>query len=94
MGKIMCLDGVWKLEALSVDDNNYEIADGSTFEIGIPGSVQDALIDSMVVPDPYLGCNELETLFIGKSDWAISREFELSIKRGCHYVLHLEKVDT
>ena len=94
MGRIMCLDGVWKLEALSVEDNNYGIADGSTFEIGIPGSVQDALIDSMVVPDPYLGCNELETLFIGKSDWAISREFELSIKRGCHYVLHLEKVDT
>ena len=94
MNNIMCLDGVWKLEASCVKENNYGIANGSTFEMGLPGSVQDALIDSMVVPDPYLGCNELETLFIGQSDWAISREFDLSIKRGCRYVLHLEKVDT
>ena len=94
MDSIMCLDGVWKLEASCVKENHYGIVDGSTFEMSIPGSVQDALIDSMVVPDPYLGCNELETLFIGQSDWTISREFDLSPKKGCRYVLHLEKVDT
>lgn len=94
MGEKMILDGKWKLTAVSPRDNNYGITDGSTFEMPVPGSVQDCLIDSLVVPDPYLGCNELETLFIGQSDWNISRSFDLDLRKDLHYVLRLEKVDT
>ena len=88
------LSGDWKLTGARVEENNYGIADGSVFSIPIPGSVQDALIDQAIVPDPYYGCNELETLFIGRSDWNISRCFDLPMASGKHYVLHLEKVDT
>ena len=90
----ICLDGNWSLIALSPEKNNYGIKDGSSFEITMPTSVQDALIEAMVVPDPYYAENELETMFIGKSDWSISRSFDLDIASGCRYVLHLEKVDT
>lgn len=88
------LDGNWKLTALSPQKNNYGIIDGSTFEIRMPTSVQDALIEALVVPDPYYAENELELAFIGKSNWSISRSFDFKVKKSCHYVLRLEKVDT
>lgn len=89
------LDGVWTLVAVMPEANNYEIKDGSSYEMNIPGSVQDALIEQAIVPDPYYADNELETMFIGKSDWNISRSFYLPKKnKNCHYILKLEKVDT
>ena len=53
----ICLDGNWSLIALSPEKNNYGIKDGSSFEITMPTSVQDALIEAMVVPDPYYAEN-------------------------------------
>ncbi len=88
------LDGHWKLRADRVEENNYGISEGSLFEMDMPGSVQDALIEAMVVPDPYYAKNELETLFIGRSDWGISRDLRLLKRRDCTYILRLEKVDT
>lgn len=89
------LDGKWNLIAVDPEANNYGIRDGSSYWMDIPGSVQDALIGQAVVPDPYYADNELETLFIGRSDWNISRSFHLSGKNSiCYYVLKLEKVDT
>lgn len=89
------LDGTWTLTADKTEPNNYGIQDGDSFEMEIPGSVQDALIEQMVVPDPYYADNELETLFIGRSDWRISRSFRMDgIVEGHRYVLRLEKVDT
>lgn len=88
------LNGQWNLVATAVEQNNYGIVDGSSFSMPVPGSVQDALIDQAIVPDPYCGCNELETIFIGKSDWNISRSFSLDYDPSKHYILHLEKVDT
>ncbi len=93
--KTLVLDGVWKLVASKLEANNYDIQDGSSFELELPGSVQDALIEQLIVPDPYYADNELETMFIGKSDWNISRTFEISpLNAKAHYVLKLEKVDT
>ena len=77
----ICLDGNWSLIALSPEKNNYGIKDGSSFEITMPTSVQDALIEVMVVPDPYYAENELETMFIGKSDWASRVHSTLKLPR-------------
>ena len=96
MGKIkmeaLILNGQWNLTATDVEKNNYGIENGNEFKMNIPGSVQDTLIEQMIVPDPYYADNELETMFIGKSDWSISRSFELCKKDN--YILKLEKVDT
>ena len=89
------LDGTWTLSANKPEPNNYDIKDGSSFEMLLPGSVQDALIAQMVVPDPYYADNELETMFIGRSDWNISRTFEMKrLNAKAHCILKLEKVDT
>lgn len=87
------LNGTWNLKAKKVEANNYSVKNGSKFTMQIPGSVQDALIKQRIVPDPYVGKNELETMFIGKSDWTISKKFNVS-KTGNKYILKLEKVDT
>ena len=93
--KTFTLDGTWTLVANNVEPNNYDIKDGSTFKMPIPGSVQDFLIEQTIVPDPYYADNELETMFIGKSDWNISTSFELfCLRTKAHYILKLEKVDT
>ena len=93
--KTFTLDGLWTLVANKVEPNNYDIKDGSTFKMPIPGSVQDFLIEQTIVPDPYYADNELETMFIGKSDWNISTSFELfCLHTKAHYILKLEKVDT
>lgn len=91
--KAISLSGVWKLKAVNVEKNNYGIKNGKSFKMNIPGSVQDTLVEQTVVPDPYYADNELETMFIGKSDWSISRQFNLK-KTDCRYFLKLEKVDT
>lgn len=87
------LSGTWKLKAINVEKNNYKIRNGNTFKINIPSSVQDTLINQMIVPDPYYADNELETMFIGKSDWSISKKFKIK-KDDYHWILKLEKVDT
>lgn len=87
------LNGIWDLKARNVAENNYSVKKGSKFTMNIPGSVQDTLIEKHIVPDPYVEKNELETMFIGKSDWSISRKFNLE-KTDSKYVLKLEKVDT
>lgn len=91
--KSIILSGKWNLEATEVEKNNYSIKNGSKFTMSIPGSVQDALIDQAIVPDPYYEKNELETMFIGKSDWKISKSFSLN-KQDKTYILKLEKIDT
>ncbi len=93
--KTFTLDGTWTLVANKVEPNNYDIKEGSTFKMPIPGSVQDFLIEQTIVPDPYYADNELETMFIGKSDWSLSTSFELfCLHTKAHYILKLEKVDT
>jgi len=90
----MTLDGEWTLRPSRIEKNNYGITDSSSFEMTLPGSIQDALIEEMVVPDPYYGCNELELSFIGRSDWDVERVFSFRKKPSCRYILKLEKVDT
>lgn len=93
--KTFLLDGTWTLVANNPEPNNYDIKDGSTFDMSLPGSVQDALIEQLIVPDPYYADNELETIFIGKSDWNIFKTFKIEkFNIKAHYILKLEKVDT
>ena len=91
--KAVNLSGSWNLKGSRVEKNNYGITDGKEYKIKIPGTVQDTFIDEKIVPDPYYADNELETLFIGRSDWDIYRTFDLK-KENLKWILRLEKVDT
>lgn len=90
---VQSLDGVWKLTATNAYENNAGISSGDTFDIAIPGDVHFELLKQGRIEDPYYGTQELDTLWIGKSDWSIERDFEYHRQLGRTY-LCLEKVDT
>ena len=62
----------------------------------IPGDTFSALIAAGNIPDPYFGTNELDTLWVGRADWLLSRE--VTIEPGFldhrHVFLHIDSLDT
>ncbi len=89
---IFSLNGKWQLIAANVEKNRT-VKNGDIFEITMPGDVHTALLDANKINDPYFGNQELDSLWVGRSDWTIQRTFNWSKKAG-HTVLKLTKVDT
>ncbi|MDP2791982.1 MAG: glycoside hydrolase family 2 protein [Rectinemataceae bacterium] len=46
--------------------------------MAVPGDILSALIQAGLAPDPYAGMNEDLVQWVGRADWLIEREFELS----------------
>lgn len=60
----------------------------------IPGDFHSALIKNKIIPDPYYGFNEKDVLWVGKTDWTISREFEFTKLQNAHSILEITQADT
>lgn len=86
------LNGKWQLIAANVEKNRT-VKNGSIFDITMPGDVHTALLEANKIKDPYFGKQELESLWVGRSDWTIKRTFNWE-KRSGHTILKLTKVDT
>jgi len=71
-------------------------APGGPLPMRIPGDTYTALIDSGAIPDPYYGTRELDTLWVGRSDWLISRSLtvEPAFCDGRHVFLYADSLDT
>lgn len=86
------LAGEWTLARWSAD---REMRD-SGVPMQIPGDTFSALIAAGKIPDPYFGTNELDTLWVGRADWLLSRE--VTIEPGFldhrHVFLHIDSLDT
>lgn len=65
----LSLAGVWTLS---------EIGGNIQVPMAVPGDILSALIQACVAPDPYVGRNEEDVQWVGKTDWLIEREFDLS----------------
>jgi beta-mannosidase len=65
----IALQGNWTLKRL---------ADGSSRPMAIPGDILSALIALGEAPDPYYDRNELSLQWIGREDWLLERDIELS----------------
>jgi beta-mannosidase len=63
---------------------------------GTHGSVQEALIKTGELPDPFVGTNELKFGWIENHDWEFQSEFTLSVADLAHDFIDLEfpNVDT
>lgn len=63
---------------------------------GTHGSVQESLMKTGELPDPFVGTNELKFGWIEKHDWEFQSEFTLSAKDLAHEHIDLElpNVDT
>ena len=64
------LAGTWKL--VKADDAKVSCP------IAVPGGVHTALLKAGLMKDAFWGQNEKDMQWVGKSDWNISREFEVS----------------
>ena len=64
------LAGTWRLAKAS----DASIA----CPIAVPGGVHTALLKAGLMKDAFWGQNEKDMQWVGKSDWNISREFEVS----------------
>ena len=61
------LSGAWRLES---GDGGMAAA------IALPGDVHSALIAAGIIPDPYVGRNELEVRWVADADWRLTRDFD------------------
>jgi beta-mannosidase len=55
----------------------------------VPGCVHTDLLRAGVIPDPLVGMNERETLWIGECDWVYERPFEVNDAQLAHHRLDL-----
>jgi len=60
----------------------------------IPGDFHYALLEANIIPDPYVGFNEQDCLWVGKTDWTIYREFHYKKIEGTRAILELTEADT
>lgn len=60
----------------------------------IPGDFHSALIKNKIIPEPYYGFNEKDVLWVGKTDWTISRDFEFAKLQNARSILEITQADT
>ena len=78
------LAGNWRLSSL--DEQIVAL-------MPVPGDVHTALKNAGVIPDPYVGRNELDLRWVAEQDWQIEQDFELSDIDGDWY-LDVTDLDT
>jgi beta-mannosidase len=68
----------------------------TTVPMRIPGDTFSALIAAGKIPDPSFGTNELDCLWVGQTDWLLSRSISIEpefLESG-HVFLHIDSLDT
>jgi len=83
MSNITSLNGTWDLSG-----GEHKL----TTEI--PGDFHYSLLKANIIKDPYVGYNEQDCLWVGRTDWTIEREFEYKKVEGTKAILELTEADT
>jgi beta-mannosidase len=76
--------------------NLIRLTDRSERPIKVPGDILSALLASREIPDPYFDRNELKLQWIGREDWLLEREFDISPEILNHerVLLCIQVIDT
>lgn len=92
------LSGNWVLNAVSDSMPKEAAVLPPDIPISIPGDIAQALLDAGHISDPYFGRNELDALWIGRTDWSLGTAFTLdeeSARRASDSaVLDFDVIDT
>ncbi len=82
------LAGAWQLKAC-----NRQV---KPCEILLPGDIVSALFANKIIPDPYIGENELAIQWVGQEDWLLSRTFFLEATRctALYWTFCIDQLDT
>ena len=68
------LDGSWRLKAVSPMKYS-NIAQGSEWDMIVPGSLHDTFLANGIISEPYDGDEIIRTSWIGESTWSLERKF-------------------
>ena len=71
--------------------------DTLAFPIALPKTIQEALKERAVIPDPFVGTNEEQVQWVSERDWSLRTEFEVpseELRTAKEYLLRLSRVDT
>ena len=67
---------------------------GYNLKTEIPGDFHYSLLKENIIKDPYVGYNEQECLWVGKTDWTIEKEFDYNKIEGTKSILEITEADT
>lgn len=73
------LDGTWKLRAVSPMKSSG-IAQGSEWDMNVPGSLHDTLLANSLISEPYDGTEMARISWVGESAWSLKRSFMVEQK--------------
>ena len=87
------LSNEWSLNVLHSAKTPSEAALlPANIPITIPGDIASSLIDAELISNPYYGRNELDCLWIGRTDWVLSTKFQA--EQSSSSVLIFDSIDT
>ena len=86
----LSLAGEWTLTGSAPDNRNLSCA------IRVPGDVHTALTEAGIIPDTFVGTNELVAAWVNRRGWTLTRTFVVddSTLNAKSVILRLEDVDT
>lgn len=91
--KTQSLTGNWILNVNNMESMPPEAAAlPSDIPISIPGDIASALLKADLIQDPYYGRNELDCLWIGRTDWIISTSFQANLSDSAELIFDV--IDT
>lgn len=91
------LTGTWELSPMdrqAVALHTTYFSQHESTPIVIPGDIHSALLAANIIPDPYVGCNELEVQWVGELDWSLKKEFRFHPEADTHCILRIPQIDT
>jgi beta-mannosidase len=75
------INGVWELsprDALAIAPYCSYFQSHPTIPCTLPGDIHSALLGQQLIPDPYIGTQELDIQWVGQHDWVLSKTFDVS----------------
>jgi beta-galactosidase/beta-glucuronidase len=76
------LDGKWKMaqkkEMNAVPDEIPVLNDVKWYDVSLPNSVQGALYDAGIVPDPFVGRNDEKLIWVEEGTWWFRKDFSVN----------------
>ena len=66
------------------------------FEIDLPNSIFETLLDNNIIPDPFLNQNEKKVKWVYESEWIYEKQFEIpqDITKYHHIYINFNGIDT
>ena len=81
------LNGRWNLSG------NYSDKEINC-SISIPGDIHSSLLENKIIVNPFYGFNEQKSLWVGQTDWTITRDFEYKKIKNTRTIIELTQADT